>query len=95
MFKKRLFKVVKSDEGFSVKTLGRTGIRYTEKTKSMFIDSEFMATTNPIVIVILKNSIKTWNPPHSSEEINDAKREIIIDNVSRALRFRGIEVEVA
>ena len=29
-------------------------MKYTEGSKSMFIDSEFMAVTNPVVIVLLE-----------------------------------------
>jgi hypothetical protein len=33
--------VIESTEGFSVKVLGRTGMRYTEGTRSVWIDSAF------------------------------------------------------
>ena len=94
MFKKRWFNVITSDEGFSVKILGRTGVKYTEGSKTMVIDSEVLATKSPTALVLSKNSIRTWDPPHKNELIDDAKRDVIIDNVRRALRFYGWEIDV-
>ena len=52
MFKKRWFNVIVSDEGFSVKILGKVGLRYKEGSKTMFIDSEVMAAgAKPDIII--------------------------------------------
>jgi hypothetical protein len=42
MFKETRKNVVESDEGFSIEVLGRTGIKYTEGEKTMFVDSEVL-----------------------------------------------------
>ena len=94
MFKKRWFNVIVSDEGFSVKTLGRIGVKYTEGSKSMYIATEFNASVSPLGLVLFEDSIQTWDPPYDNEVIDDTKRETIVDNVCRALQFRGLEVKV-
>ena len=94
MFKKRWFNVVVSDEGFSVKTLGRIGVKYTEGSKSMYIATEFNALRSSADITLFVDSIQSWDSPHNDEIINDAKRETIVDNVCRALQFRGLKVRV-
>jgi hypothetical protein len=84
--------VIQSDEGFSIEVLGRTGLLYTEEDKSLSIDSEVLA--GPSGLVVYKNSIKAWNPPHNNELIVESKRNAIIENIRRAFRFRGLEIEV-
>ena len=77
-----------------MKILGRTGIEYTEGSKSMFVDSEFMAVTNPVVIVLIKKSIQKWDSPNEDEIVSEADRERILDNIARALQFRDLEVDI-
>jgi hypothetical protein len=48
--------VIASTEGFSVKVLGRTGMRYTEGTRSVRIDSEVLA--KPRAIAMFKETIR-------------------------------------
>lgn len=84
--------VIQSDEGFSVEVLGRTGLLYTESSRQLHIDSEVLA--GPSGLLIYEASIKSWNPPHEREIIDGAKRESIVENIRRAFRFRGFEIEV-
>ncbi len=84
--------VIQSDEGFSVEVLGRAGLLYIEGSKSLDIDSEVLA--GPSGLVIYKDSIKAWNPPCDNEVIDEGKRDAIIENIRRAFRFRGLEIEV-
>jgi hypothetical protein len=84
--------VIESDEGFSVEVLGLTGIKYTENKKALNIDSELLA--GPSGLGIYKDSIKTWNFPHSKKIIDEAERERIVDNIKRAFKFRGFEIQV-
>ena len=84
--------VIQSDEGFSVEVLGRIGLLYTEGFKSLDIDSEVLA--GPAGLAIYKDSIKSWNPPHEGETIDEAKRDAIVENIRRAFRFRGSEIHV-
>ena len=84
--------VIQSDEGFSVEVLGRTGLLYTEGPKSLDIDSEVLA--GPSGLVLYTDSIRSWNPPHDNETIDKSKRDAIVENVRRAFRFRGLEIEI-
>jgi hypothetical protein len=63
--------VIGSDSGFSVEILGRTGIRYSEGHKSMFIDSEVLARSG---IQIFSTSIKAWDPPDSEDQVSAEKK---------------------
>lgn len=92
MFTAPKVNVVSCEEGFSVEVLGRTGIEYREGCKSVFVDSEILATGHGIVV--FKNSIKAWRPPHDKEELTAAQRQRIIENVRRAIEFRKQPVEV-
>jgi len=85
--------VIQSSEGFSVELLGRTSLLYVEGEKSIRISSEMLASYNP-AFALYTRSIKTWDPPHDNEAINDTKRNEIVENIRRAYRFRGFEIEV-
>ena len=84
--------VIRSDEGFSVEVLDRTGLLYTEGSRSLDIDSEVLA--GPSALVIYTDSISSWNPPHDDETIDRCKRDAIVENIRRAFRFRELEIEV-
>ena len=94
MFKKKLFKVITSDEGFSVKILGRVGLKYSEGSRTLVINSEVMPYGSSYDAVIEKDSIQAWNTPYDNETIDEVKRDIIIDNVQRALQFYGWQIKV-
>lgn len=91
MFSEPRINVIASDEGFSVEVLGRTGLLYTEGSKSMFIDSEVL---NAGEIAVVKKSISAWKPPHDREIIDDNKHDAILDNIRRAFRFRKTSIDV-
>ena len=84
--------VIESDEGFSVEVLGRTGIEYREGAKTMFVDSEVPASGHGIAI--FRNSITGWNDPHHGEALSEQKKGEIVDNISRAIRFRQEPVDI-
>lgn len=84
--------VIQSDAGYSVEILGRTGLLYTEGSKSIHIDSEVLA--GPSGLVIYKGSIIAWDSPNNKETIDEKKRDIIIENIQQAFRFRGLEISV-
>jgi len=92
MFKIPRENVIESDEGFSVEVLGRTGVLYTEASRTLRVDSEVLA--GPSGLVIYKNSFHTWGLPHDNETIDEIKRDAIIENIRRAFRFRGFEISV-
>ena len=82
--------VIESDEGFSVEVLGQTGVQYAESGKNLFIDSEVLA--GPAGMIIYSNSIKNWEDGSTVDEVEQTR---IVDNVKRAFRHRGLEIQVA
>lgn len=91
MFKEICKNVVESDEGFSIKVLGRTGIEYAEGEKSMFVDSEILS--GPHGMMVRKKSIIKWKG-QNSEPVDDKKRDEIVENIRRAFLFWGFEIEI-
>lgn len=81
-----------SDTGFSVEILGRTGMRYREAERTVFIDSEVM--NEPDTMLAYGSSIKNWDPPHESDPLDDSDWERIIRNIRRAFEFKGYRLHV-
>ena len=69
-----------------------TGMRYTEQGRSIFVDSEVLAT--PGAMAVYRNSIRRWDPPHEDQVVNEEERERVIDNIRHAIAFNGYTVEV-
>ena len=92
MFTVPKINVISSDDGFSVEVLGRTGIEYREGGKSMFVDSEVLATGRGIAV--FRNSIKGWRLPYEKEQITAEERQRILGNICRAIEFQNQPVEV-
>ena len=65
--------VIESSIGFSVRVLGRTGLRYVEGHRSVCIDSEVLA--KPRAIALFKDSIRAWEGPDGPEQLNDEDRD--------------------
>ena len=86
--------LIESDEGFSVEVLGRTGILYREGEHAILVGSELLAPKAPAGIAVWRNSIRTWRAPHQDEQIDEVKRAVIIENIRRAVRFAGDDIEV-
>jgi hypothetical protein len=84
--------LVESDEGFSVEVLGRTGLRYAEKGRTIFIDSEVLATAD--AMALYSTSIRAWDPPHENEVLRDKDREDIIGKIRSAFTSQGWTLEV-
>ena len=78
--------VIESSNGFTVEVLGRVDLKYSEGPRTMTVDSEILVGN---AIEILRNSIQTWEAPFENEEIDEDKRESIVDNIQRAFKFRG------
>jgi hypothetical protein len=93
MFTEPRVNVIESDEGFSVQVLGRTGLLYSEGIKSVHIDSEVLL--GPSGLIVFKDSFRLWNSPFENEPIDEGKRKAIIENIRRAFRFQGFEIQVA
>jgi hypothetical protein len=71
--------VIVSSAGFSIRVLGRTGIRYSQNGRSVWIDSEVLARPNAIAVA--KASIRFWE-------------DEIADNIRRAFEACGYEPEI-
>jgi hypothetical protein len=83
---------IESDEGYSVEVLGRTGLRYCEGGRTLFIDSEVLAGDAGIAIWMA--SIKRWDPPEDDNLVDDPTRRRIIVNVRRAFESKGWPLQV-
>ena len=84
--------VIESDTGYSIEVLGRTGMRYREGDKTLFVDSEVLATGKGIAI--FTNSITRWSQPHESESISSEKKAAIIKNIQQAMEFQKEQLEI-
>ena len=95
MFSSPRNNVVKSDEGFYVEILGRTGIKYVEGSRAIFIDSEVL--TGPHGMMIQKDSIRNWQVPLGG--IDTSKKDKIIKDahkvslVEDSFLFEGFAIE--
>jgi hypothetical protein len=92
MFFREKSGVIECDEGFSVQLTGREGLLYWEGERRLFVWSELLMSSNGMVIYT--DSIKVWEPPFQNDEINASKKEQIIDNIRRAFRWTGYEIEI-
>jgi hypothetical protein len=81
-----------SDKGFSVEVLGRTGLRYCEGQKAMFVDSEVL--TGPSGMMVYKSSIARWDAPYTGISIDDQERTRIANNIREAFRAQGFEIDM-
>jgi hypothetical protein len=84
--------VVESDSGYSVEVLGRTGIKYREGEKSMFVDSEVLSPGKGIQI--FTRSIKAWDAPNQNEPVGPEKRLAIVKNIKDAIQFQNQRIVV-
>jgi len=84
--------LIESDSGFSIEVLGRTGMRYVEGDRSMFVDSEVLA--KPGAMALWGETIKGWDPPHDAEVVGPDDRLRIIENIRRAFESQGYELQV-
>jgi Immunity protein 74 len=77
-----------------VRVLGRTGLRYTEGGRSVWIDSEVLATPEPPTIAMFKGSMKVWENPTNPEPVTDEDRARIANNIKRAFESSGYGLEI-
>jgi hypothetical protein len=85
--------VIESSQGFAVEVLGRTGLRYTEGSRDLFIDSEVLAAGYGLLVIA--NSIQNWGPkPRGSSDMERAERVRIIENIQRAFASQGEKIEI-
>ena len=95
MFSSPRNNVVESDEGFYVEILGRTGIKYVEGSRVIFIDSEVL--TGPHGMMVQKNSIQNWQVPPG--DIDASKKDKMIRDAHKVslvkdfFLFEGFAIE--
>jgi hypothetical protein len=93
MFWKSSGSVIESTEGFSVRMLGRTGLKYIEGDRALSIDSEMLLSDSPFAIMFI-SKIQQWDPPYSDQLIDDLERERITNNICEAFRSQGKDLDV-
>ena len=81
-----------SSDGFSVEVLGRTGLRYREEGRQMFVDSEVLI--GPSGMALYKDTIQKWDPPDDNVPVTDSDRDRIVNNIRDAFRSQGFEIDV-
>ena len=81
-----------SSDGYSVEILGRTGLRYREGPRSMFVDSEVLAP--PRGLAIYTSTIARWDPPYDADELPADARRHILDNILAALHSQAVDVDL-
>jgi len=92
MFSAPRANVIESDAGFSIEVLGRTGMKYREGDRALFVDSEVLAPGKGIAI--FTNSIKKWDAPNGEEPISPEKKAAIISNIKAAIDFKQQPLEI-
>jgi len=83
--------VIQGSAGFSINVLGRTGLRYTEGGRSVWIDSEVLA--EPRAMALFKDSIRLWEG-EGAGPVSAADRDRIASNVKRVFEFCGYELQI-
>ncbi len=84
--------VYQCSDGYVVEIVGRTGMRYTEGGRTMFVDSEILAP--PAGVAIYQDTIARWEPPHATEALGPDECLRIRDNIVAALQSQGIAVDL-
>lgn len=84
--------VIESSAGYSIRVLGRTGLEYSERGRSVWLDSEVRA--KPRAIAIYTGSAKVWMDPDQPEPLSDADRTRVVANIERAFTACGYEPQM-
>lgn len=92
MFSEPEANVIESSAGYSIRVLGRTGLEYFERGRSVWLDSEVLA--KPRAIAIHKASAKGWMDPDEPERLSDADRARVASNIERAFKACGYKPEM-
>lgn len=91
MFEMSYPNIIQRLEGFSVEMISRTKLVYTESGRSVKVDCEWLA--GPHSLVVYTDTLTHWTVPDGIE-ISSEERAKIVDNIRKAFRFRGVEIEV-
>jgi len=92
MFTSHRPNLYESSDGVSVEVLGRTGLRYSEGKRQMFVDSEVL--TGRSGMAVYKDTLQKWDPPYENVPVTDSDRDRILNNIREAFRSQGFEIDV-
>ena len=76
---------------YKVKLRGRSGVVYEEGGKTVEIEAEMLA--GEIDMVIYFDSIRNWQSPHENEAISLDEKNRIKENITVALKEKGLVIE--
>ncbi len=79
--------MVEGDCGVTL--LGRSGVRYREGSKTVFINGEML--TGEFDLVVYTNSIKVWEG--SQEPVSEESKQRILTNMQAVFRKHGVVVD--
>ena len=74
-----------------MEVFGRTGLRYYEGGRQMFVDCEVL--TGPSGMAVYKDTIQEWDPPYDNVPVTDSDRDRILNNIREAFRSQGFEID--
>lgn len=86
-------KDAKDNEGRSVEILGRGGIKYTDKEKKYFIDSEMLVGPE-FDLVIFSDSVRYYNDTSLTNPVSDSEKKEIVKMVVKLLASASIKADV-
>lgn len=86
-------KDAEDNQGRSVKILGRAGIKYKDKDKNYFIDSE-MLVDDEFDLVVFSDSVRYYNDTSLSNPLSDFEKKEVVEMVIKLLGSVNIRVNV-
>ena len=79
-----------SPDGYSVEILGRTGLRYRDGRKSIYVDAEVLGL--PAGIAIYQSSIRRLESAHDWTDLPPDERTRILRSIVATLNAQGTGV---
>ena len=83
--------LIQSSEGFAVEVIGRTQLVYTAFGRKINVGCEWLA--GPSALLVYTDTLTHWEGADGVEISNEERLEII-ENIRKAFRSRGVEIEV-
>lgn len=77
---------------FSLEYVARSGARYREPGRSMFVDAEMAPM--PHGLILFAGSIVKWDPPYEGEPLDQNARYRIICNIQEYMSRKGFDIIV-
>ena len=92
MFSEPEADVIESSAGYSIRVPGRTGLEYSERGRSVCLDSEVLAKRR--ALAIHTGSAMVWMDPDQPEPLSDADRARVVAHSERAFTACGYDPEM-